>query len=106
MRRVGENQALFRHVNERIGEINESFGLVTDSFAVVCECGDAGCAEQTTMSQGDYEALRSRPTQFAVKPGHAADDLEEVVDRREEYWIVEKETGAPAELAEELDPRT
>src|SRR5689334_21077982 len=45
-RRIGENEALFRYVNERIEGLNEAFGAITETMSVVCECGDLSCAEQ------------------------------------------------------------
>ena len=103
--RVGRNEALFRHVNEQINALNESFGSVTRDVALVCESGDARGIEQITLPLPDYEALRANPVYFVVKPGHQAADLERVVSRHDEYWIIEKHPGEPAELAAQLDSR-
>ena len=105
-RRICRNEALFRSVYEQIGEINESFGEITDEFAVICECGDTGCIEQLAVSRAAYHAVREQPTQFIVTPGHVEEDVEDVVARREGYWVVQKKAGEPAELAAELHRRT
>jgi hypothetical protein len=36
-RRVGDNEALYRLVNEQIEGVNEAFGALADDFAVICE---------------------------------------------------------------------
>ena len=40
-----------------------------------------------------------------VKPGHQIEDVENVVEWHEAFYVVEKRAGSAAELAEELDPR-
>ena len=52
----------------------------------------------------EYERLRSHPYRFAVLPGHVNDGVERVVERHENYVIVEK-LGAAAVVALEQDPR-
>ena len=103
--RIGLNEAVFREVNERIEDLAEGFALTSQPLDLVCECGDASCRERITMSHGEYEQLRSESHRFAVYPGHEATDVEAIVERRDGYDIVEKETGAPERIAEETDPR-
>lgn len=105
-RRVGLNEAVFRQVNERIEGLNEAFGAITETMQVICECGDASCIEQITISFPDYEELRRDPTRFAVVPGHEDERFERVVERHGDYDVVEKDEGEPARLAERTDPRS
>jgi hypothetical protein len=100
--RLAANEALFREVNERVSDIGERFGL--DTLHVVCECVKSDCTEGFEMTTGDYEALRSSGTTFAVVPEHEQLDVEKVVGRHDSYLIVEK-IGAGAQVAEDLDPR-
>jgi hypothetical protein len=72
---------------------------------VVCECGEPTCIEQLHLSREEYESVRSSPTQFAVKPGHVVEDVEHVVSRADDHWIVAKDAGVPEEIAEQLDTR-
>ena len=104
-RRIGQNEALFREVNERVKDLNETFELVLDERSIVCECGNETCIEQISISPKDYEAVRADPAQFVVVPGHETPDLEEVVAERNGYAIVRKLAGVPEEIAERLDPR-
>ena len=104
-RRIGLNEAIFREANERIREVNETFATLTDELILVCECGHGTCAEQISMKPGNYEALRARPADFVIVPGHEIRDVEEVIARDEEYAIVRKKEGIPRRVAEVTDPR-
>ena len=103
--RIGQNEALFRRVNERLEELNEAFSMVSDTFDLVCECGDLECGERLEVKPRDYEAVRSDPAAFIVAPGHEARDLDVVVERRESYQVIRKRPGEPEHRAEETDPR-
>jgi hypothetical protein len=97
--RVGSNERLFREVNERISRIQEDFGQ-TQAFEIVCECGAKDCLERITLTHGAYKALRANPRTFAIVPGHEAEDIEDIVERTDEYYVVEKKPGIPAAIAE------
>jgi hypothetical protein len=107
-RRIGQNEALYRQVNERIEDMNEAFSTITENFSIVCECADLDCTEQITLSRERYEQTRRDPTHFFLKPGHEAMDTERVLDRAEDesYVIVEKASPEARRRAEETDPRS
>jgi hypothetical protein len=104
-RRIGENEALYRSVNEKIEALSAAFGVITETMSVVCECGNASCAEQIEVSIPDYERIRSDPTLFIIRPGHEIPDVEEVVERNHVFHVVRKVEGAAAALARKTDPR-
>jgi hypothetical protein len=103
--RVGENEALFRRVNERIEDLNESFAVVTDTFEVVCECADSGCVRQISITRDAYEQVRADPTLFIVTPGHESPEVEGIVDERTAYHVVRKHPGLAEQVARETDTR-
>jgi hypothetical protein len=105
-RKVGQNEALYRTVNERIETLNEAFGTLTDTMTVVCECGDGACAQQIDIPVADYERVRSDPTLFVIVPGHEVGDVEDVVEENETFHVVRKHPGEPERLARETDPRS
>ena len=105
-RRVGANEAVFRHVNERIREVGERFGAGSSEASFVCECGDASCAELVEISLEEYEAVRTSPYRFFVVPGHDIPEVEDVVERHGRYDVVEKHPGSAAAVAAATDPRT
>jgi hypothetical protein len=108
-RRRARNEALFREVNERIVELETGLSGYEqdDSLLVgfVCECPQEDCSEIIELTRGQYEAVRSNPRRFLAVPGHEDGDIAHVVDRHENYVVVEKE-GKAGEIAREQDPRT
>jgi hypothetical protein len=104
-RRIGQNEALFREVNDRIERVTESLQVQTDQIAILCECGDQTCTERIEISPAEYERVRGEPTSFFVCSGHEQLDFEDVIERHPRYSVVRKRKGPPADIARELDPR-
>jgi len=103
-KRMAQNEALFREVNERIKATAD--GLGTDgTFEYFCECANADCTFQVTLTHEEYERIRSDPTQFVVLPLHFTPEVETLADERKGYWIVRK-TGDAGAYVEKLDPRS
>jgi hypothetical protein len=102
-REIGQRQSLFREVNEHIDGLAESLDI-QDKMPIFCECGSAGCGEQISMSETEYQRLRRIPTHFAVLRGHEIPAVERVVETNERYVVVEK-FGQSAVTAIKLDPR-
>ena len=101
-RRAGENEALFREVNERIEELDATFGVQRRSFTIVCECERVTCAEHIEITHDEYRELRTDPTFFAVKHGHEDPRVEVVIDERPGYLVIKKREGEPARIARAL----
>jgi hypothetical protein len=104
--RIGMNEAVFRAVNERIEEVAQTFQLTSEPLDLICECGNASCVERITLSRDEYEAIRSDPHYFAVAPGHADPEVEEVVEKRSGHDVVRKYKGVPEKIARETDRRS
>jgi hypothetical protein len=104
-KRIGLNEALFREVNERVRSVNVDFGATGGDGQFVCECGDDRCTEPIRVSLTEYERIRSDPALFFVRPGHQIPEVETAVEESEEYLVVRKHQGDPADLAESTDPR-
>ena len=105
-RRIGENEAIFRQVNERVSELNRSFSVVLERGDYLCECGNEDCVDRIALTSEEYERVRAEPTQFVVKPGHVVPDVEDVVRSEPGYEIVRKREGEAAAVARETDPRS
>jgi hypothetical protein len=105
-KRIGENEVLFREVNERLRELGEGFSIVAEQAEFVCECGSTSCTEQIQMTLAEYEAVRSDPKRFFVRPGHEIAEYEKVVQEADGYNVVEKLPGGPAGIAIRDDPRS
>ena len=104
--RAARNQALYREVNERVEAINRAFDSLLPLGDWICECALESCSERLSLTHEEYEALRADGTRFAVMPDeeHVIPDVEDVVERHERYWVVEK-VGVAAEVVEAIDPR-
>jgi hypothetical protein len=103
--RVAKNEALFRHVNERIEDINEKLdGDSPSDF--LCECGDENCTAPVSLTVAEYENVRSDPTHFLIAHGHVVIDVERVIAENERFAVVEKFAGEAERIAVESDPRS
>jgi hypothetical protein len=103
--RLARNEALFREVNERVREIAVVHGDDDHVYEFYCECSNADCTFQLRATLDEYEAVRAHANRFLVAPSHSLPEIETVVERRDDHWVVEKH-GEPAELVEQLDPRS
>jgi hypothetical protein len=78
--RIAENEDSFRTQNERLGVMG----------VFLCECGDVNCREHVQMPRASYRAIRCNPRRFFVRPGHEIPYVEAVVEREDDWYVVEK----------------
>ena len=103
-RRLAQNEALFREVNERVNSLATDHSSAA-SYEYVCECSNPDCTFQIPLGASEYEAVRANPRQFVVLPEHHVPEIENVVTEADRYWIVRK-IGEEGEFVEKLDPRS
>src|SRR5438552_11789253 len=107
VRRIGENEALFRAVNEQVEDLQRGMAAISDDrMHIVCECGNIDCVERLVVPIGKYEEVRADSTLFFVVPGHEKPAVDDVVESAGTYEVVRKREGGPAELADATDPRS
>lgn len=105
-RRIARNEAAFRAINERLeADLRSLAPAPQERFAFVCECAQAECADPVSLSFAEYQAVRRDAHRFAVAPGHVIDDVESVVARHANCWVVEKRHPAAEAIVEATDPR-
>jgi len=105
-RKIGENEALFRALNEQIEQLNRSVAELSDEkMHAICECGSIECAQPIVVPVSRYEEVRSDATLFFVVPGHEIADVESVVEETDGYNVVRKRAGEAQRVAERTDPR-
>ena len=92
-RRIGENEAIFRSVNEQVRELTETLATATGTMKVVGECGARSCTDQFEITTDAYAQVRADSTLFVVKPGHDLPETETVVDKNDIFWTVPKRSG-------------
>jgi hypothetical protein len=105
IRRVGENEALYRLVNERIKNLTPGSDAA-DGFGVVCECAALSCNTQIMITREIYEQTRARSDHFIVLRGHQLDDIENVIEDHGTFFVIEKTPEEAKHVASEMDPRT
>ena len=103
-RRMADNEAVFREINERVQEQADGHGNDGHVYAYFCECSRPDCVERVHQTSAEYEAVRAHGARFILVAGHQIDEIEKVVDTRAGSVVVEKQ-GVAGDRAEALDPR-
>src|ERR1700682_2373601 len=96
-RRMEQNEALARRINDRIEYQRPRNGEPADTF--ICEGGPVDCGGVLDLSIGEYARVRSHPRRFVVLPGHEEAAVESTVEVFPGYVVVEKR-GEAGRLAE------
>ena len=87
--RIAANEAASRQLNER-------FGI----RRFVCECGHHTCTEVLKLPLEIYQSVRTDARRFIVAPDHDMPEIEDVVLRRDDWYVVRKHD----EVAHVVDP--
>jgi hypothetical protein len=87
--RSARNEEIFRGVNERIEEGAERHA-VSAALPFHCECGNASCVETIEIEAAHYAAIMRERYRFVIIPGHQDPEIEQIVERRPDYLVVEK----------------
>jgi len=95
-RRVAQNQATLRKLNEAIRRDGAD-----QLIGFRCECGQLGCNQLIPLRRAEYEAVRANPRRFAIVPGHEVVEIEEAIERHTRYAVVETRTPVAIRVAEE-----
>jgi hypothetical protein len=106
-KRLAQNEALYREINERVQAIATShpdIGNTPHEYSYFCECSNADCNLQVVLPTAEYEWVRAKPTRFVVATGHDLPDIEHVVREGPGFLVIEKE-GEAGEYVAHLDPR-
>jgi hypothetical protein len=107
----GENgrnvaRAAAAEVNGR--QVNEAIERGTRearSAVFVCECGKLGCTSTVELTIAEYEEVRSGFERFLVIPGHELVDIEDVIERHDDYLVVAKRDDLAMAIAAATDDR-
>jgi len=105
-RRIGENEAVFRTVNEEVNRRDVTFTAAANTMRIVCECGVRSCTVHIEITPEAYRRVREDATLFVIRPGHDLPEAETVVEKADGYWVVQKDEGLPAALAIAADEQT
>jgi hypothetical protein len=99
--RIAKNEVVMRAANREIQHAEEEVGNGSQGrFEVLCECGRDDCDGMLSLTLAEYEEIHRQPDRFVVLPGHNTPDIENVLEERDGYLVVEK-FGEAEEIAEE-----
>jgi hypothetical protein len=99
----GENEAVFRDVNERIEAAAIELDPPLERVPFLCECDDVACRKAIPLTREEYERIRTDGDVFVVVVGHSG--AGEILEERDGYAVIRK-TGGEAAVARALDPRS
>ena len=91
--RYASNEDAYRRINERIRRYEEEGGH-SEQMTVLCECAEGACIDQIQINLDDYRRVRQDRRRFIIAPAHDAPEIERVVERHADYWVVEKYSAA------------
>jgi hypothetical protein len=102
--RAARNEDLFRRLNERLHALAEHAQqrpTATEELPerFVCECARTDCSTVVELTADQYTAVRAVSTRFLVcpDPSHTSPAVEDVVERHDHYWVVQKKGEAGIE---------
>ena len=96
-RRLAQNEALARRINDQIEYQRPRNGESADTF--ICECVRVDCGGTLDLTIAEYARVRSHPRRFVVLRGHEEPEIESTVEVYPGYVVVEKR-GAAGRAAE------
>jgi hypothetical protein len=108
MSTVGLSQDFLVNAEIKGRRVNEAIerGMRGSATAVfLCECGHLSCSRTMEVPLEDYGRIRQSFDHFIVAPGHEIASVDRLIQRHEDYVVVAKRHGRPADLARATDPR-
>ncbi len=103
-----ENEMIFRRTNEKVGtdldELDTMYKKDGDddlvrnenmSLTYKCECSDENCVERIPMELTMYQDIHTNRKMFIIKPGHQVKNIERVIDKNVDYYVVKKNKIIP-----------
>jgi hypothetical protein len=89
LRRVTENEELFRAANEAHDAV---VGDAPRPVAYFCECAEVSCVARVSLPSERYREIHEHPLQFVILPGHELAEFETVVEEGDGYAVVRKDS--------------
>ena len=89
-RRIAENEARFRAINERLSADLDRLDIAGGFIPFVCECGLSDCTQPLELTAEEYTRARTDAMVFLIVPGHEILDTETVLATTDRYAVVRK----------------
>lgn len=87
--RLIHNEERLRRANELVdaGRADEPRGR---KELFLCECSDDDCEATLELHWDEYLEIRKHENRFVLRPGHETEGLDELVERKDGYLVVDK----------------
>lgn len=99
LRRLLENEVVFRRANEKVQKFMQQQNAEQDAQPAAlhfyCECSNEDCRERIVMTPARYAKLHDNRRHFIIKPGHGVANIEKIVKIAADYSVVEKHVTPP-----------
>jgi hypothetical protein len=86
--RAKRNEEFHREANELL--VREELEEARGEADVVCECAARGCMARIRTTPQEYIETHSLPNRFIVVHGHEVPEVEDVIESRPMFLVVEK----------------
>ena len=83
--RLAANEARFREINEGTRALTPG-----EPESIFCECSDRSCVYRLEVDPEKYREVRADDRLFLIRPGHELPEIETVVERADNYFVVRK----------------
>lgn len=83
---------IFREVNERIAEITRAWQWEAKQ-GFLCECATGHCTQPVWLTRAQYQSIRAARDRFFTVPGHERRRDTRVVERHDDFFVVENGNG-------------
>jgi len=88
--RAAQNELVFRTVNEQIVKMTDRFRAQLSEIDIVCECADTTCVGSIRINATTFAGIDRDTGKFLVLPGHEDEQVEQVLEKHEGYYVVLK----------------
>jgi hypothetical protein len=97
--RLIANEIIQRDENEKANLKLHHILASDDKILFICECSRKECKDRIGLTNKQFYDFHRDRTHFVIMPDHQVTDVERVVTKTDDYYIVEK--FADIELAED-----
>lgn len=88
--RLIKNELIQRDENEKANQKLHHILNSEDKILFICECSRLKCTDRIGLTNRQFYELHRNRKQFVIMPRHETVDVERVVEKTDDYYIVEK----------------
>jgi hypothetical protein len=88
--RRAQNQATFRHANERLEDLVSDANMDHRVVPFLCECFDARCYGRVEITLEQYDDAHVLPNTYVILTGHPRIHQQEIIEVHGLFEVVQK----------------